>query len=298
MAVALWFLGREFLDHWHSIAAWHPDRGALAAIGGLALAYGGLLFLLAEGWHRIVRRFGVEPRQRTYLSFTATQVARYLPGNVAHLLGRALWLRGGPLSDIALARATAIEIALTPAGAVLALAMAAPFLPYDLPQTVGWSSEPVPTGAAIALAAAAIAGLVATLAFRRTRWLLAPLLLAMCFMGGLGAVFAGVAAMLGLTDPVLAGYVAIIAWLAGYVTPGAPGGLGVREAVLIALLGMQSAPEAVLLAALIFRVVTTLGDLACFSVGWLGASKLGARLPPEPLEDVEPVRPCEFDRVA
>ncbi|HDR29001.1 hypothetical protein [Rhodovulum sp.] len=268
LAAALWFLGRELVRHWPSLAAWRPDPASLAVIGLLALAYGGLLFLLAEAWHRIVAGFGAEPRRRTYLSFTATQIARYLPGNVAHLLGRALWLRGGPLGDGALARATAIEVAVTPAGAVLVLALALPLLPLERLQLPGWASGLVPPDGALALGAFAVIGLGAALAARRIRGIAGPLLLAMSFMVGLGAVFAGVAVLLGFADPLLAGFVAVIAWLVGYLTPGAPGGLGMREAVLVAVLGANGGGEGALLAALVFRIVTILGDLACFLVGW------------------------------
>lgn len=274
LAAALWFLGRELVRQWPSLAAWRPDLASLAVIGLLALAYGGLLFLLAEAWHRIVGGFGAEPRQRTYLSFTATQIARYMPGNVAHLLGRALWLRGGPLGDGALARATAIEVAVTPAGAVLALALALALLPSAKMQTLGWPPGLVPPGGALALGVVAVVGLGAALALRRLRGLAGPLVLATAFMVGLGAVFAGVAALLGLADPAVAGLVAVIAWLVGYLTPGAPGGIGMREAVLVALLGATGDGDAALLAALVFRTITILGDLVCFSIGWLVVRRL------------------------
>jgi hypothetical protein len=54
-----------------------------------------------------------------------------------------------------------------------------------------------------------------------------------------------------------------LAWLCGYVVPGASGGLGIREATLLVLLG--DTPES-LLTALLMRVVTTLGELLWFAV--------------------------------
>jgi hypothetical protein len=57
----------------------------------------------------------------------------------------------------------------------------------------------------------------------------------------------------------LAGFA--LAWTAGLVVPGAPGGLGVFEAVLVLRLGGQ-VPEAPLLAvALSYRVIVTVADL-------------------------------------
>jgi uncharacterized membrane protein YbhN (UPF0104 family) len=73
----------------------------------------------------------------------------------------------------------------------------------------------------------------------------------------------------------LAGFA--LAWTAGLVVPGAPGGLGVFEAVLVLGLG-GLVPEAPLLAvALSYRVVTTAADLlaagcAAADRRWLPAS--------------------------
>lgn len=60
---------------------------------------------------------------------------------------------------------------------------------------------------------------------------------------------------------------AVIAWLIGYLTPGAPGGIGTREATLIALLWFLHQDDAVLIATALFRVVTTLGDVVLFLAG-------------------------------
>ena len=59
------------------------------------------------------------------------------------------------------------------------------------------------------------------------------------------------------------------AWIAGFVTPGAPGGLGVREAVLLSALIPVYGPAAAVGMAIVLRIVTTLGDGAAFLVGVL-----------------------------
>lgn len=60
-----------------------------------------------------------------------------------------------------------------------------------------------------------------------------------------------------------------ISWIAGFITPGAPAGLGVREAVIIMLLGPSVDPATSLTAAGLLRLVTTIGELLFFVVGWL-----------------------------
>jgi uncharacterized membrane protein YbhN (UPF0104 family) len=53
--------------------------------------------------------------------------------------------------------------------------------------------------------------------------------------------------------------------------PGAPGGLGVREAALVTLLGATLGQSTVLLAAVMFRIITTLGDGLFFFLSALWA---------------------------
>jgi len=59
----------------------------------------------------------------------------------------------------------------------------------------------------------------------------------------------------------------IISWLAGFVIPGAPGGIGIREAISILLLSKIYGMDTVALAAVILRAATILGDLLSFLVG-------------------------------
>ncbi len=60
------------------------------------------------------------------------------------------------------------------------------------------------------------------------------------------------------------------AWVIGLLVPGAPAGLGVREGVLIALLGGVTGGAAGVAAISLLRVVTTLGDFLHFLAGtWL-----------------------------
>lgn len=54
------------------------------------------------------------------------------------------------------------------------------------------------------------------------------------------------------------------AWLVGFVTPGAPGGMGIREVLLSVLLANAVAPEMVTIAVIFNRIVTVLGDLIAY----------------------------------
>ncbi|SPJ25518.1 lysylphosphatidylglycerol synthase domain-containing protein [Palleronia abyssalis] len=278
LAVALAFMLYEGLDHRAALADWRPGWTMAALLGGLALVYGAALFLLAENWHRIVALYGTEPRNRTWPSYTTTLIARYLPGNVAHILARAAWLRTGPLGKADLARASALELIVTPLGAGLVLVLLAPALPGSVLPS-GWD-------AAVLLLGVPTLGLGTALAIRwlqppqaRTAWtpLLGPLLLSMLFMAALGAIFAAISGSIAGTGPAFAMAVGLVGWLVGYVTPGAPGGLGTREAAITLLLSTTVPPEAAIITALAFRLVTMLGELACFFTGVLARPRrLGA----------------------
>lgn len=60
-----------------------------------------------------------------------------------------------------------------------------------------------------------------------------------------------------------------VAWVAGFLTPGASGGIGVREVVIIALLSPYIGQPQALILAIILRLITISGDLLNFIVTYL-----------------------------
>ena len=60
-----------------------------------------------------------------------------------------------------------------------------------------------------------------------------------------------------------------IAWLAGYLVPGAPGGLGVRETMMVLLLSPVVGAGTAVGLGLTLRVTTTVGDAVAFALGML-----------------------------
>ena len=61
---------------------------------------------------------------------------------------------------------------------------------------------------------------------------------------------------------IVSGYV--IAWVLGFVIPGASGGIGVRELVITLLLGSVVGAEMVLTLSVIHRLITILGDFLAY----------------------------------
>jgi len=254
LAVAgILFVAKRLLHYAGQTDLGQLSSGGWLALAGLSLLYGAANTLLGTGWWLLLRRGGEQAGLRWAVrTYGVAQLAKYLPGNIFHLAGRqALGLSEG-LSGKRLAASMMWELALCAgAGACLGLLVL-----------------PMPFG----LIAAGGAAVAAALTLRRWRFDLAFL----CFLAFLalaGAVFALLVAVLGPGQ----GWIAIagaygLAWLAGLVVPGAPAGLGVREAVLMVLLAGHADPAQTAEAAILGRMVTLGGDLAfylaCGGGGW------------------------------
>ena len=60
----------------------------------------------------------------------------------------------------------------------------------------------------------------------------------------------------------------ILSWLAGYITPGAPGGIGVRELILSLVFSGTAfaSQETIVKASALYRVINTFGDIIAFVI--------------------------------
>lgn len=68
----------------------------------------------------------------------------------------------------------------------------------------------------------------------------------------------------------------ILAWIVGFVMPGAPGGIGIREAIMTLLIPKGVPAEKILLGLVVYRLINILGDAIGFSVA-LGIKCLNGR---------------------
>ena len=234
----------------------------------LSLVVNGLAWTLGLGWlgHRPLWLPAV-------LLFLRSNLRKYLPGGVWHLLQRLAVLRQGdpdpgthraksPVGSALDLRQGLVAVLLDPVlMAVAALALVA---------CGGWQGGLAALGLAplLLLRPRWFRPLLLRLERRRQRQLqrypLVPLLGELAFVlvrfsGFACCVLAFDVAPLLPWNQWLSGFA--LAWTLGLVVPGAPGGLGVFEAALLLRLG-GLVPEAPLLAiALSYRLVTSLADL-------------------------------------
>ncbi|RDI58529.1 hypothetical protein [Microvirga subterranea] len=241
------------------------DREIWWVIGSCAVVYGLSNVMLALAWWNLLGQFGTATSRLWAIgAYGITQLAKYVPGNIFHLAGRQAVGMAAGLPGWSLAKSSIWELALIASAGSLFGSLALPLMLPALPLELG----------AIVFALALIVGAVAL------RACLGP---AAVWAFGWYVGFLGISGMLfvclvGVTFPVgvessanwimLCGAY-VLAWLAGLLTPGAPAGVGVREIVLIFLLNGLIGESELLLAVVLGRVVTVVGDLLFFVIASL-----------------------------
>jgi hypothetical protein len=225
---------------------------ARAAVG--AVLYAGLLSLLARAWcsdaARPATAGGWAAAVRIY---GPGVVAKYIPGSVFQYASRQVLGAQAGWSQAAMMKASLFEAGMHIPAALLAAAAL-------------WLAGGAP--GLVPLAVLLLAGAGLTLASGQPR--IAAAGLQMLFFGGFALIVWWLAASaLDLAVPARLTAVFMLAWIAGFLVPVAPGGLGVRESVLLVLGAPLSDPEALAALAILTRVVTTAGD-ALFGVAAYG----------------------------
>jgi len=292
MLASVLFVARRIGVHVDALKERLDAAGIALLIVG-ASVYAASLLLISYTWWRMLLVLGVGlPRRTSHILYSRTQLAKYLPGNIFHFVARHLAFRRLGVETSTLTLAALCE-AMGLACAALLLAL--PGAPSLLSQVLHNYSAPSAAWLGIAAVAVATASLGLWLLLRqrslqrrisplgalrqRAVMLLKLLPLYVLFM----AIGGSTALVLHEHAAGTPGFALVIApaytlaWLCGFVIPGASGGLGVREAALLLVLGSN---PAALFVALGMRLVTTLGDVLFFSFGLF--------LPPSSTRDEQP----------
>ncbi|HXH95939.1 MAG TPA: hypothetical protein VNH40_01900 [Gaiellaceae bacterium] len=257
---------------------WHDSHVDLARVDWLALvgAFVASAVGVAAGgfiWLAILRRLGTETRFRWAGVFFQAQLSKYIPGTVWQYAGRAALGRAHGIPTRSVALSVPVELG----ASALAAAATAPLL-------LGWWGVPVVV--ALALAVAVALGRIAHSGSRAVTIARAgtgAFLLYLSAWSAIGVGFwlcaRGLVPVPAHDLPVYAGAYGV-AWVAGLVAIYAPGGLGVREAVLVALLAGRLGASDALVVAAVSRAILTIVDLvlAGASVVLLGRSRAPAVL--------------------
>lgn len=260
-------LGAELGDRLAQISILH-FAVALAAyvVGAMALAF---------AWALLVRTAagGALHTRPLVVAHLRSQLAKYLPGNVFHFAYRHLAARRQGVGHAALGAALAFEsLLLIAAAAILALGVSAdPRIDAMLPWALRllWLAPPL-AGVAVLIASASARrfGFAETNGRKAGAALLGVLAIDICFF-----LLAAFALRLLCAQPAAMPFDAwcgwlSLAWAVGYVTPGAPAGLGLREAVLALGLGPVLGQSEALALALAYRLLTVAADAVLAGIGF------------------------------
>jgi hypothetical protein len=261
---------------WRTVNLW--DARLCAVLLGSSLAYASGEALMSYAWVRWVASSGGQPIPvvAAMVIYCRTQLAKYIPGNVFHLVARqALGYRlGAKHSAMALASASESAGLVIVACALAAMGGELPAGFPHLPRTAAFTAACLFL-AGMALLARLLARRGARLSIRRQ--LVSAMVALACYppfflWNGLSLALLlslhhaiGPGAILPLTG------IWSLCWLAGYLVPGAPGGLGIREAALLFSLSPWCGRTEALVIAMEMRLVSTSGDVML----WMAASALG-----------------------
>jgi len=253
---------------------WRLAWGALIASLVLLLVAQAVMF---AGWHlAFCVMGGSAPLLLSARSYWVSQLAKYVPGKVVTVVARAYVLREADVREETAVAALLVEVAMVCVSAAVVGVACLPFVPgvverLEAPWLVV-AALSVPLGL-LGVHPRLLQGLmnVAARLLKRERLQLTTsypqlLLVALVFCAAwviLGASFAFLAQALGYGRPPLAlaigGYA--LSWTIGFLAFFTPGGLGVREVVLTAVLALALPSAGAAALALAARLQTTLCEV-------------------------------------
>ena len=292
VGLALAFVGLRVATYVEDLGRAAAMPGTWGAVALSALLYGLLSLLLVLGWRVILGGINAGFAVSYWDSFEVygrSQIAKYVPGNIFHFFGRQLLGRDKGWRQTAIALASVVEtLLLGSSAAALVLLFGAlnrPALFDVVPPLV------LALGVVVAVAAplillrhgARLPGLRRLTGLRDAESLgrgpavwRAFMIYTVFFLATAAVYWVLIDLVVGEASVDLLPGVAtafVSGWLLGNMTPSAPGGIGVREAVMLPQLSaLLGEPQAVVIV-IMFRLVTIGGDVLFF----LAATALAAQ---------------------
>jgi uncharacterized membrane protein YbhN (UPF0104 family) len=266
--------------------------------------YTALLVCISKGFAQLLGVVGIEhvTFQQALAVWGKANIAKYLPSNLLHFAGRQVLGAGlrWPQASIALATILEIAIQIIVPSCLIILGLAQ-IQRFELLSDVMWL---------LPLIAVAGVALAVTLAHKRLwhrvdRYLpnifkvqisKQPLRAIALSATWYSLFFLGmcliVTALYSLLQSPIEGHdvltlnaVFLTSWIVGFVVPGAPGGIGVREGTFAMIGGAFFPVEGLVLVALLMRLITLAGEgLLFFLAAWLDRSEPAIiwAAPPQP----------------
>ncbi len=274
--LSFWFIGEKFWEHQNWLRNSALNYELLITIFICSVIYGLSEFLLSFAWRRLLKMCGHKDISANTCNriYGKSQIAKYIPGNVFHVVGRHILGSQAGIKNIVLAGATIYEIlglisisVLIGFGGMIVFGLSNIY--FSLYQIILILFSTIVITSLITALAPYLMSLRGIILPYRGIWdaviniskiyvfyfiffLIAGLLLVII-----------VNLFLDININLIAKLIVIfsIAWLAGFIIPGAPGGIGVREAVIIFFITPIIGEAQSVAIAIALRFVTLLGDV-------------------------------------
>lgn len=252
-----------------------------------------VIFLNAYCWRMILLLFtNINiPVWKTFSVYAKSNIMKYLPGNIGHYAGRQLFGTRLGIRQIQLAIASAFEIIYSVAAMLLCLFLFSADMAFRVIQSILFIEEY--TYIRIIGIIILLTSILLVFLFREHEYivslfeLLKSIKFAKTILRSI-LLFAFGSTILILEYVILFNqYITLdfqlmfilvsanfFATFIGFITPGVPGGIGVREATLLAVLSSAFSDDIIILTAIIYRVIMILGDIVTVFVSNLFLSKM------------------------
>ena len=260
--ISVVFVGFRLVKYWKQIPIDIFTTKLLILIFILGGGYGIANFILSSTWWVLMNRLhqGISKQDATRI-YGITQLAKYVPGNILQFAGRQALAMSYGFSGKAIAKSMALELFLL----ILAgMSFSLWIIPELYPKFNFHYSFLVFLFFLISLVVAnknARASLFVKVFIRYYVFLFISGVIFVCVLSIISSNWLFTPSqMLSVIG------IYVLSWLAGLVTPGSPAGVGVREFVLVLLLKPFVSELDVIIAAIIGRLVTVMGD--CYFYGY------------------------------
>lgn len=254
--------------------------GMLFPLALASVIYAALGCLIGLVWHEMLHMFAPDtlPRHRCVSIYALSQIAKYLPTNTLHFVGRVALGRtaGIPMQPL-LASMTLEQVIVLCVAGLLGVAGLPALMEQVLPQLVSQASGWVYASTVLVLAGLGVLArhkLKALASSLSAPPLIRAALLIALFYAAVAGLFIFIGNSVLSTGHSMPPFwdtlsALALAWAVGMVFPGASAGIGVRELVLISALAAHMPPEACLMAAVTLRLMTVCGDVGLYGAAML-----------------------------
>jgi uncharacterized membrane protein YbhN (UPF0104 family) len=285
--VCIFFFARAIAHHWHAITTSRWSAATWASISIALALYLGTYSITSYAWNCSLCALGHPFKYRTALQILVlSQIAKYLPGNVGHHVGRVvLTKRAGLPADVVLGSMILDTLVVLMAAGLCSLS-AFELVAHMVAEHGARLRHILEILVLVGLCCTMVA-LLTPLTRRAIQRMLRhaghlihvknlPLFVKALLSHATSLLVGGTALYILCTALAEGPYhsywfgvtgIFAAAWLLGFLIPGAPAGLGVREVALSVGLSPIFGAETAVAAAGVLRLVTTLGDGIAFGLG-------------------------------